>query len=82
MLAADMETNRAASWSLRVISPSRRKRGTMVANIEARRLPAGVRVSIEHTASQANTWEPNFGARATDGDAILSVPALRNAARQ
>ena len=48
MDAADIETNRAASASVMTMSPSRRKRGTMVASIGARRLPAGVRVSIQH----------------------------------
>jgi hypothetical protein len=82
MLAADIATNRAASASDMVISPSRRKSGTMVANIGARRLPAGVRVSIQHMVRQATTWEPNFGARVARGRAILSVPALAMAARQ
>jgi hypothetical protein len=82
MLAADIETNRAASASDMMISPSRRKRGTRVASIGARRLPAGVRVSIQHVVREATTWEPNFGVRVAGGRAILSVPALAMAARQ
>jgi hypothetical protein len=54
----------------------------MVASIGASRLPAGVRVSIQHTVRQATTWDPNFGARLARGRAILSVPARRMAARQ
>jgi len=65
-----------------VISPSRRMRGTMVASIGARRLPAGVRVSIQHTVRQSTTWKSNFGVRVARGRAILSVPALAMAARQ
>ena len=82
MRAAHIETNRAASASVMTISPSRRKRGTTVASIGARRLPAGVRVSIQQMVRQATTWEPNFGVRVARGRAILSVPARRMAARQ
>ena len=82
MLDADIETNRAATASVMTRSPSRRKRGTMVANMGARRLPAGVRVSIQQMVRAATTWEPNFGVRVARGRAILSVPARRMAARQ
>ena len=54
----------------------------MVANIGARRLPAGVRVSIQQIVRQATTWEPNLGVRVGRGRAILSVPAQRMAVRQ
>ena len=82
MLAALIETKRAASSSVMMMSPSRRRRGTMVANIGAMRLPAGVRVSIQHMVRQATTCDPNFGLRTTGGRASLSMPALRRAARQ
>jgi hypothetical protein len=54
----------------------------MVANIGARRLPAGVRVSIQHTVRHATTWEPNLGVRVARGRAIRSVKARRMAVRQ
>jgi hypothetical protein len=47
MVATLIETNRAAPTSVMVISPSRRQRGTTVANSGARRLPVGVRVNVQ-----------------------------------
>ena len=82
MVAALIETNRAAPTSVMVISPSRRQRGTTVANSGARRLPAGVRVNVQHIVRHAIRWGPYFGDLAVRGRAILSVPALRREARQ
>ena len=52
----------------------------MVVSIGARRLPAGVRVNIQHVTRQAITRGPNFAARGDRGFTILIVPALRRAA--
>ena len=76
-----MDTRRAASSSLRTMSPSRRSSGTTTSSMGARRLPAGARVSIQHVARQAITWGGNFGARGRRGMTILRVPASLRAAR-
>ena len=76
MDAALMDTSRAASSSLRAISPSRRKRGTTVASMGARRLPAGARVSIQHVARPAITCGANFEARAARGRHDLEGPGV------
>jgi hypothetical protein len=55
--------------------------GTTVANIGERRLPAGVRVSIQRIVKQAITCGLNFETLADRGLTIFSVAALRRAKR-
>ena len=56
--------------------------GTAVANIGERRLPAGVRVSIQRIVKQqAITCGLNFDTLADRGLTIFSVAALRRAKR-
>jgi hypothetical protein len=79
-VAALMDTSRAASASFTSMSPSRRNSGTMVTSIGARRLPAGQRVSFQHVARAAITWELNLAVRGARGLSTLTVPAPRRAA--
>jgi len=81
MEAALIDISSAASSSLSMMSPSRRKRGTTVANMGARRLPAGVRVSIQQMVEQAMRWGPNLAALGVGGLATLILAASRKAAR-
>ena len=55
--------------------------GKVVANIGERRLPAGVRVSIQRIVKQAITCGLNFETLADRGLTISSVAALRRAKR-
>jgi hypothetical protein len=80
MVAALMDTRRAACSSLSTRSPSLRNRGTTLASMGASRLPAGQRVSIQQMASAATTGGGNLDVRGARGVTTLIVPALRSAA--
>src|SRR5258705_3627856 len=68
MVAADIDTNSAAVSSSMSSSPKWRNTANSSPSMGARRLPAGIPSTVQHTVNAAMTFGPYFGGRGLLGD--------------